>query len=760
MADKNENYVYYQETRYLAKVEKVLNNFIIKNDKKIHDNFDEMRNLDNSYEDFLSRQWYLDRIDRYKEENEEYYTMQNQPFFAHLEFADADKKHETFYVGKKSIYENGNPLVIDWRAKAAQAFYQKTSKSFTFDNKEYILRLRRAILINNAKIEDIETEYDITENDLFDADDIIDPFLLKVIREKRQIHKLTDIIVTIQSNQMDIIHKPINAEFIVQGCAGSGKTMILLHRLSYLKFHNPDIPLKKIKVLTPNNYFDLFIRELSSNLELNQIQRLSVENYYIDILVSKYKVLNKVEEVVPDDCLSTDMLQELYSYRFINECINRSKRYFANIKDNFRYNHFESLNHDNSSLQKIYSENRPSKFFNRISYYYESVKKEYGKKELEYKDAMKKCNECNKKIKDLNKGKLILEEQLYDIAEKKENVKLQMIKEDESITRPFMEKINSFRRKKGLKVDLKKIEKLETDVETDYKNKDVEIEQYKNIIKSLLPAIESRPSEQMYNALNRLGEFSLFNFEKYNSETINKYEKEVLLKFGFNNSKKIMYRYRLFLLILSAYCYYGAVIEADRWLNIDEAQDLSLSEYYVIKLVMGDKCRFNLYGDLNQLICQYKGIKDWNILNEIMDINLSTLNENFRNSLQIAEYCNDALNLNIVPIGVEGENVSVVDINYALSKILSLKKMDKNSRSVIICKSPEMIGAKFNNQEDKSYISIGEVDFSKVSIVSVNQVKGLEFDVVVVIEEAMERNEKYISYTRALDCLYIVKNSQ
>ena len=65
-------------------------------------------------------------------------------------------------------------------------------------------------------------------------------------------------------------------------------------------------------MLTPNNYFDLFIRELSSNLELNQIQRLSVENYYIDILVSKYKVLNEVKEVVPDDCLSTDMLRELY----------------------------------------------------------------------------------------------------------------------------------------------------------------------------------------------------------------------------------------------------------------------------------------------------------------------------------------------------------------------------------------------------------------------------------------------------------------
>lgn len=294
-------------------------------------------------------------------------------------------------------------------------------------------------------------------------------------------------------------------------------------------------------MLTPNNYFDLFIRELSSNLELNQIQRLSVENYYIDILVSKYKVLNKVKNVVPDDCLSTDMLQELYSYRFINECINRSKRYFANIKDNFRYNNFESLNYDNSSLQKIYSENRPSKFFNRISYYYESVKKEYAEKEQECKNAKDKIDLCNKKIEKLIEGKLILEEQLYSIAEEKENVKLQIAKEDESIVHSFIEKINSYRRKKRLEADLKKIEKLETNVETDCKNKDVEIEQYKNNIKGLLPAIESRPSEQMYNALNRLGEFSSFNFEKYNSETINKYEKEVLLKFEFNNSKKIMY---------------------------------------------------------------------------------------------------------------------------------------------------------------------------------------------------------------------------
>lgn len=396
MANEENNYVYDQEASYLEKVENVLDNYITKNNIKINNDYDDMCNLDNSYEDLLSRQWYLDRIGRKKEENEEYYTMQDQPFFAHLEFMDKNKNSETVYVGKKSLYDNGSPLVIDWRAKAAQAFYQKTSTSFVFDDKAYDLRLRRSILINKAKIENIETEYDIDELDSAVADNVIDPFLLNIIREKRQIYKLTDIIATIQNNQLDIIHRPLNEEFVVQGCAGSGKTMILLHRLSYLKYHNPDIPLKKIKVLTPNNYFDYFIKELSAELELNQIERISVENYYKEILTYKYRVLSKDKKITPDEYLDVNMLQEIYSYEFVKECINRSKKYFNNIKANFKCNNFEELNYDYPSLKKIYDENNPSKFFNRVSYYYDSVKKYYSEKEKKYNDAKKSMNNTAK----------------------------------------------------------------------------------------------------------------------------------------------------------------------------------------------------------------------------------------------------------------------------------------------------------------------------------------------------------------------------
>ena len=36
-------------------------------------------------------------------------------------------------------------------------------------------------------------------------------------------------------------------------------------------------------------------------------------------------------------------------------------------------------------------------------------------------------------------------------------------------------------------------------------------------------------------------------------------------------------------------------------------------------------------------------------------------------------------------------------------------------------------------------------------------VKGLEFDVVCVLEKEMSNNEKYVSFTRALTELYVIK---
>ncbi len=45
--------------------------------------------------------------------------------------------------------------------------------------------------------------------------------------------------------------------------------------------------------------------------------------------------------------------------------------------------------------------------------------------------------------------------------------------------------------------------------------------------------------------------------------------------------------------------------------------------------------------------------------------------------------------------------------------------------------------------------------FSPVSVITIEEAKGLEFDAVLVVDNYMNINEKYVAYTRALDNLII-----
>ena len=47
-------------------------------------------------------------------------------------------------------------------------------------------------------------------------------------------------------------------------------------------------------------------------------------------------------------------------------------------------------------------------------------------------------------------------------------------------------------------------------------------------------------------------------------------------------------------------------------------------------------------------------------------------------------------------------------------------------------------------------------DPTKISIMYIDEVKGIEFDKVYAVDSGMDNNERYIAYTRALDNLSIV----
>lgn len=312
-----------EEERNLNKIEASLDRDTELYKYEIHDELDSIRDswYTHDGDTYDLRRQNLKSTAEIRERIAEIIEIKKRPYFARMDLdilkngKEQDDSETTFFIGEKGYSGRDSVhLIIDWRTEVGSLFYQKNSRQTNYNGYEYNLLLRRAIDIRNAKLVSVHTEYD--HDDVTLEGDVIDPFLLDVLQDKRRQVRLTNIIRTIQSNQNDIMRLPANESFVVQGCAGSGKTMIMLHRLSILLFNNKNLRKGGIKIITPNKSFDEHIDVLSRELSLAEIQRFSVEEYYCN-LMNRYRPLNRpIPVIYSEKTLKPDLMKELYSSEF------------------------------------------------------------------------------------------------------------------------------------------------------------------------------------------------------------------------------------------------------------------------------------------------------------------------------------------------------------------------------------------------------------------------------------------------------------
>ncbi len=210
-------------------------------------------------------------------------------------------------------------------------------------------------------------------------------------------------------------------------------------------------------------------------------------------------------------------------------------------------------------------------------------------------------------------------------------------------------------------------------------------------------------------------------------------------KFNISSEFHVYGKHELIILLLLYYFHCGKIETNDQMLFIDEGQDYSINEYKLIRLINSDSCILNVFGDTNQCIYPNRGIKNWDDLCKHLNGAKYTLNENYRNSVEITDFTNKRFNLNTFAIGIHGPAVKYVSTNE-VSDIIALE-FNANS---------DQRFAYISNGNKPSYIA------STVHFGSVSESKGLEFDIVFVDPQNMTKNEEYIAFTRALEKLYIL----
>ena len=138
---------------------------------------------------------------------------------------------EIRYVGRIGVRDaDYEPLVIDWRAPAAEPFYRATPTQPMQVIRRRVLRCRAERVVG-------------IEDDLIDGSADTD---LVVVGEGALLAALTrargrtmrDIVATIQAEQDKAIRAPHQGFTMISGGPGTGKTVVALHRAAYLLYSN------------------------------------------------------------------------------------------------------------------------------------------------------------------------------------------------------------------------------------------------------------------------------------------------------------------------------------------------------------------------------------------------------------------------------------------------------------------------------------------------------------------------------------------
>lgn len=144
----------------------------------------------------------------------------------------------SFHLGRVSVSdEEGDLLVVDWRAPAAEAFYRATPLAPLG-----VVR-RRHLLCKGDRV--VGLDDDLLQLDALRVDgDAVDDTELELVGEaallaaltKRRTGRMGDIVATIQADQDRAVRAPLAGMLVVQGGPGTGKTAVALHRAAYLLY--------------------------------------------------------------------------------------------------------------------------------------------------------------------------------------------------------------------------------------------------------------------------------------------------------------------------------------------------------------------------------------------------------------------------------------------------------------------------------------------------------------------------------------------
>lgn len=214
-----------------------------------------------------------------------------KPYFGRIIFSEPGGKEESYYIGRVGIAKGtSEPVVIDWRAPIASTYYDgnlgRVRYQVNRDGEREIDLLRK----RTYEIKD-DTLINFYDSDVVATDELLTKYLSQ---NKKAV--LGEIIATIQQEQNEIIRKSPRLNILVQGVAGSGKTTVAMHRISYILYnYEEDFRPQDFYIIGSNRILLNYITSVLPDLDVYGVAQMTMEQLMVRLLYedwdkNKYKV--------------------------------------------------------------------------------------------------------------------------------------------------------------------------------------------------------------------------------------------------------------------------------------------------------------------------------------------------------------------------------------------------------------------------------------------------------------------------------------
>lgn len=629
------------------------------------------------------------------------------------------KNTEVFYLGKGGVMKDPTHiLVVDWRAPIANVYYENGLGECSYlapAGRKYTIDLKR------KRTYEIEKERLI---DYYDSEVVANDELLTKYLAKNKEAVLGEIIATIQKEQNDIIRKSPYRSMIVQGVAGSGKTTVAMHRISYILYnYAKDFKPEDFYIIGSNRILLNYITGVLPELDVHGVKQMTMEQLFVRLLYEdwdekKFEIISLSESAArivgagkaESKTAAEFMIRRKGTKEWLTELINYTN----------------AMEEEMIPQEDIYLRDEVL----------------FSKEQINRYRASNAILSIQTKIDGLNERTLVKlrneltgHDLIYTPEERKALVK--------SLTGRF---------------GPKKWKKPIFDI----------YDEFCEAQGMLYQRIGGTKNADTNKTRAK-------NTEKTNAGRKNTKKKQEIIGYDVYDLAALAYIYKR--------CKETERVREAHHIVVDEAQDFGLMAYGVLRYCI-PACSWTIMGDVSQNIHFGFGLNDWEELKKIVLCDpkdtFTVLSKSYRNTVEISDFAQNILRHGsfagypIEPIIRHGKPVKVKEctdhkeVLFEAVKILREWQQEGLDTIAVICREEgeaAQVAAELGKRIKVEESDLSLAEFKQgIMVLPVDYTKGLEFDAVLLLEPTAVKYPKddghakllYVAATRALHELSVL----